>query len=88
MASDPTALRLCWALAVAVADGVVRWRGGDRLQFVPDSLMDDPEETKQRLREAYGRMLELGFDLLLLAHGAPVVGGAANALRVFVEGGG
>ena len=48
--------------------------------------MDDPEQTKDRLREAYRRLLELDFDLLLLAHGEPVVGGANDALRAFVDG--
>ena len=49
--------------------------------------MDDPEDTKQRLCEAYRRLLEIDFDLLLLAHGNPVVGGAADALRAFVAAG-
>ena len=84
---DEAALHIQRHRAVAVADGVVRWQGVDRLQFVPDSLMDDPDETKQRLREAYRRLLELDFDLLLLAHGNPVVGGAADALRAFVAAG-
>ena len=37
------------------------------------------------LREAYRRLLELDFDLLLLAHGNPVVGGAPDALRAFLD---
>jgi hypothetical protein len=82
---DETALHIPRHRAVACADGVVRWRGSERLQFVPDSLMDDPEATKQRLREAYRRLLELDFDLLLLAHGDPLVGGARDALREFVD---
>ena len=47
--------------------------------------MDDPEQTKRRLRAAYERLLELDFDPLLLAHGDPVVGGARDALREFVD---
>ncbi len=82
---DETALHIPSHRALACADGVVRWRSGDELQFVPDYLMDDPERTKQGLRDAYGRLLELDFDLLLLAHGEPVVGGARDALRGFVE---
>jgi hypothetical protein len=81
---DETALHLPAHRALACADGVVRWRGGERLSFVPDSLMDEPEQTKQGLREAYGRLLELDFDLLLLAHGTPVVGGAREAVREFL----
>lgn len=84
---DETALHIPRHRALACADGVVRWGGGDRLQFVPDYLMDDPERTRERLREAYRGLLGLDFDLLLLAHGEPIVGGARDALRAFVEQG-
>jgi hypothetical protein len=60
---------------------------GDELGFVPEQYMDDAEATKQALREAYGRLLELDFDILLLAHGTPWVGGAKDALRRFSAGG-
>ena len=83
---DETALHIPRHRALACADGVVCWRAGDALQFVPDALMDDPEETKRRLRAAYRRLLDLDFDLLLLAHGDPIVGGARDALRDFVDG--
>lgn len=82
---DETALHIPAHRALACADGVVRWRGGDPLDFVPDQLMDDPEQTKAGLRDAYRRLLALDFDVLLLAHGDPVVGGARQALREFVE---
>ena len=82
---DETALHIPRHRALAVADGVVRWRGGDELRFVPDFLMDDPQRTKQGLREAYRRLLELDFDLLLLAHGDPIVGRAREALGAFVD---
>jgi hypothetical protein len=53
---------------------------------VPDFLMDDPEETRAKLRAAYRRLLdELEFDHLLLAHGAPVVGTARAELQSLVE---
>jgi hypothetical protein len=81
---DETALHIPAHRALACADGVVRWRDGASLGFVPDELMDNPEETKAGLREAYGRLLELDFDLLLLAHGDPVVSGGNAALRAFV----
>jgi hypothetical protein len=84
---DETALHIPRHRALACADGVVRRRFGDDLQFVPDSLMDEPERTKHGLREAYRRLLDLDFDLLLLAHGDPVVGDAREALRAFVDGG-
>jgi hypothetical protein len=82
---DETALYLPAYRALAVADGVVRWPGVEGLSFVPDFLMDDPEQTKAGLREAYRGLLELDFDLLLLAHGDPVVAGAKDELRAFVE---
>lgn len=83
---DETALHIPRHRALACADGVVRMGEGAPLGFVPDSLMDEPEQTKRGLRDAYGRLLELDFDLLLLAHGAPVVGGAKEALRTFTKG--
>jgi hypothetical protein len=82
---DETALHIPRRRALACADGVVRGRDGDGLAFVPDRLMDDPVRTKRGLRDAYSRLLELDFDLLLLAHGAPVVGEAREALRVFLK---
>jgi hypothetical protein len=85
---DETALHIPTYRALACADGVVRWRGRPGLSFVPDYLMDDPEQTKRGLREAYNRLLNLDFDLLLLAHGDPVVGGANDALQAFVSGAG
>jgi hypothetical protein len=81
---DETALHITGHGALACADGVVRSRAGGELAFVPDSLMDEPEDTKRGLREAYERLLDLDFDLLLLAHGQPVVGGGREALRKFV----
>jgi hypothetical protein len=81
---DETALHIPRHRALVCADGVVRWRPGDELSFVPDFLMDDPEETKRGLREAYSGLLGLDFDRLLLAHGEPVVGNAKGALAEFV----
>lgn len=82
---DETALQIPRHRALACADGVVRFPGSEELQFVPDELMDRPESTKQELRDAYRRLLGLDFDLLLLAHGDPVVGGASAALREFAD---
>ena len=83
---DETALHIPAHGALACADGVIRF-GGPRLGFVPDQFMDEPDETKRRLREAYGRLLELDFDVLLLAHGEPMAGGAKQALAEFVSDG-
>ena len=81
---DETALYIPRHLALACADGVVQSRAADGLRFVSDRLMDDPEATKQGLRDAYARVLDLEFDILLLAHGEPLVGDAKEALRAFV----
>jgi hypothetical protein len=81
---DETALYIPMHAALACADGVVRGSGQDGLAFVPDFLMDEPERTKQGLRAAYRRLLELEFDRLLLAHGLPIAEGGKDALRAFV----
>ncbi len=80
---DETALHLASQRALACADGVVKWAGQDGLTFVPDQLMDDPEETRRALRAAYRGLLGLDFDLLLLAHGGPCADGR-RALETFV----
>jgi glyoxylase-like metal-dependent hydrolase (beta-lactamase superfamily II) len=82
---DETALHIPAHRALACADGVVHY--GEALGFVPDRLMDDPGGTKRGLRAAYARLLELEFDLLLLAHGAPIAGGGKQALAAFAAGG-
>jgi glyoxylase-like metal-dependent hydrolase (beta-lactamase superfamily II) len=80
---DETALHLPDHRALAVADGVIHY--GDALGFVPDQLMDDPQDTKPALRAAYRKMLDLDFDALLVAHGRPLPTRAQDALRRFVE---
>jgi hypothetical protein len=86
---DETALHVPAHRALVCADGVIRIGDTSQLGFVPDFLMDDPEQTKHGLREAYTRLLDLDldFDLLLLAHGDPVVSGGKQALRDFVSAG-
>ncbi|HEV2981528.1 MAG TPA: hypothetical protein VGX51_08865 [Solirubrobacteraceae bacterium] len=85
--ADETALYIPAHRALACADGVVRWPGTEGLSFVPDSLMDNPEQTKTGLRRAYSALLELDFDLLLLAHGDPVIGDAKRELAGFLRRG-
>jgi metallo-beta-lactamase superfamily protein len=78
---DEAALHIPTLSALAVADGVMNYDG---LGFVPDRYMDDPEDTKRGLKEAYARLAEeLEFEHLLTAHGEPVAGGAREALRAF-----
>lgn len=82
---DETALHIPAHRALAVADGVMHY--GGELSFVPEQYMDDPEQTKAGLRSAYRRLLEADpeFDILLLAHGDPIVGGAKEALTAFAQ---
>jgi hypothetical protein len=81
---DETALYIPHHRALACADGVVRWPGVDGITFVPDNLMDDPPKTRDGLRRAYRALLDLDFDLLLLAHGGPLRDGK-QALRGFLD---
>jgi len=81
---DETAFHIPAVNALSVADGVIHYDG--RLQFVPDQLMDDPEETKAGLTQAYARLAdELDFDVLLVAHGTPIPSGGREALRRFAQ---
>lgn len=79
---DETALWAPAHRALFLADGVVCWPGTPGLSFVPDSLMDEPERTKAGLLAAFRRLLELGPERVLLAHGGPATPGE---LRAFVE---
>lgn len=83
---DETALHIPAHRAVALGDGLVRMPDDGPLGFVPDSMMDDPERTKAELGAAYRRLLDLDIDTLLLAHGYPLVGDGAAALRAFLDG--
>ena len=79
---DESALHIPSVSALAVADGVVRYE--ESLRFVSDDLMDDPDDTKRGLKEAYARLAdELEFENLLVAHGQPLAGEAREALRAF-----
>ena len=78
---DDMALEIRSAGALAVADGIVSYDG---IRFVPDHLMDDPEDTKRGLAAAYEALLDEDFDTLLFAHGDPIVGGGKQALREFL----
>jgi glyoxylase-like metal-dependent hydrolase (beta-lactamase superfamily II) len=80
---DETALHVPTHRALACADGVVHY--GGELGFVPEQYMDDPQNTKAGLRRAYARLLDLEFDVLMVAHGQPLARGAKEALRRFTE---
>ena len=84
LAPDDGALHIALgAGALALADSVIGDDGG--LGFVPDSLMDDPEETKRGLLDSLERLLRLDFEVLLLAHGPPLPAGGKAALEAFVQ---
>ncbi len=80
---DETAFHVPARQALAVADGAVRWTASGSLRFVPDRFMDEPERTKEGLRESYRRVAELDFRHLLLAHGEPFVGTGREVLAAF-----
>jgi hypothetical protein len=80
---DEAALFIPARSALALADGAVRWEEGGPLTFVPDSLMDEPEKTKEGLRASYRRLAQLEFEHLLLAHGDPFVGNGREVLAAF-----
>jgi hypothetical protein len=76
---DETALEIPGAKALAVADGVVDY---ERLGFVPDEHMDEPEHTKRGLYDRYERIADhVDFEHLLVAHGDPIVLNGRAELR-------
>jgi hypothetical protein len=80
------------ALHIEVGDGFVSLADSltnyEELGFVSDHLLgDDPEAIKSGLLDSFGRLVDLDFDGLLLAHGDPIVPGGKRALRRFVESG-
>jgi hypothetical protein len=86
LSPDETALHIPAHRGLVCADGVMRSDPESALRFVPDGLMDDPEQTKTGLRAAFRKLLELDFDRLLLAHGQPILVGGKQALAAFVGG--
>jgi hypothetical protein len=70
--------------ALLFADSIVRGRGG-QLAFVPDGLLgDDPQAIRDGLRARFRALAdEVDFDVLLMAHGAPLASGGRDALRAF-----
>ena len=82
---EETAFHLQRAVALALADGLIR-DGDGAVGFVPDHLIgDDPEPVKAGLTAAFERLLELDFEHLLLAHGEPVIGDGHVVLEEFVR---
>lgn len=71
--------------ALLFADAVMRVDG--ELTFVPDQLLgDDAAAVKDGMRTRIGELAEQeDFDVLLLAHGAPMASGGRDALRRFAD---
>ena len=68
--------------ALSFADGLINYGG---LRFVSDRLLgDDPAAVKDGLRNSLRALLDRDFDILLFAHGDPLIGGGREALREFV----
>ncbi len=81
---DESALHIPAHRAAAFADGLVRYPATTgRSASSPTPSWTTPQADKAAMRAAYRRIAELDIDTLLLAHGDPVVGGGAQALRDF-----
>jgi hypothetical protein len=79
---DDGALHIPSVGALALADTVTR--DGDELTLMPEQFMDDPPAEKRSIRAGLARLArELDFEHLLIAHGAPLLGGARERLREF-----
>jgi glyoxylase-like metal-dependent hydrolase (beta-lactamase superfamily II) len=88
---DDTALYLRDAQAMVFADALVSGapHGSHDLGFVPDWLMDNPEETKRGLLAAFARLLDgYAFEHVLLAHGGPLIGEGRRGLEELIAVGG
>jgi hypothetical protein len=91
LSPDENGLLLESAAAIWVADTLIRscTDPGSRIGWVPDSLMDDPEETKAGLLQAFSEVLDdYEFEHLMLAHGLPLVGDGRAELEALVRDGG
>jgi hypothetical protein len=85
LSPDETALHIPPVNALSLADGAIRDEG-EKLHFVPDRYMDDPERDKADLKRGFGELADqLEFDVLLLAHCDPIPSGGRDALRAFAE---
>ncbi len=91
LSPDEDGLFLESASAIWVGDTLVRspTDPGSRIGWVSDSLMDDPDETKGGLLEAFSEVLDdYRFEHLMLAHGLPLVGNGRAELEQLVREGG
>ena len=91
LSPDEDGLFLEPASAIWVGDTLVRSAtdSQSRIGWVLDSLMDEPERTKDGLLQAFSEVLEnYEFDHLMLAHGLPLIGNGRAELEQLVREGG
>jgi len=92
LSPDDNALYLPRLRALWFADSVVRSPedGAEApLGFVPDSLMDDPADTKQGILDAVAAIIDrYEVENVLMAHGGCVIGHGNEKLRELVATGG
>jgi hypothetical protein len=91
LAPDDGALYLPALKAIWFADSLVRSSNslGGPLGFVPDNLMDEPEQTKRGIVAAVNGILgRYAIEHVLMPHGGPVIGDGAEKLREVVDTGG
>jgi hypothetical protein len=82
---EETALHIPRHRALACGDGAVRHPRREGLTFIPEAYMNNPAETKPQLRRSYRTLLNLDFDVLLLAHGDPITEDGKQVLQAFAE---
>jgi hypothetical protein len=91
LSPDEDGLFLDDAGAIWVGDTIVRSPTDPNAEigWVPDSLMDDPDQTKDGLLQAFGEVLhDYEFEHLMLAHGLPLIGNGRTELERLVSEGG
>jgi hypothetical protein len=67
--------------ALLLADAVMRY--GETLGFFPDNLWGDPGREQAAVRDSLRGLVTRDFELLLFAHGEPLLTGGREALREF-----
>jgi hypothetical protein len=83
--ADDCALHIPSVSALALGDTATHY--GDKLAFVPDQYMDDPEAESRGIRDGLARLAEqLEFEHLLFAHGTPIPNEGRERLREFARG--
>jgi hypothetical protein len=92
LSPDDNALYSSSLKALWFADSVVRSSDAEAdepLGFVPDSLMDDPSDTKRGILDAVSMILDrYDVENVFMAHGGAVIGDGEEKLRDLIRSGG